>query len=592
MSTPTIVRTLVVAAAAALICVAAEAVLVATTGTTAPLLAVLGIVAAAWYGGIPCGLLATVLSTASTPLAFLPLGHFKIIEVTDGVRLALLVGVGAGATLMVAHMRRTAQTLAATLASIGDGVLVADASGCVKSLNAEAERLIGWSAKEARGLPVEHVFRIVNEQTRAHAENPVRRVLREGTVVGLANHTILIARDGTERPIDDSGAPVRHYSGRTTGVVLVFRDDSVRRASQIHAEQFRAFITATSDVVYRMSADWSEMRHLQGKEFIADTTDPSRTWLERYIPGEDQPQVVAAIQQAIQTRSMFELEHRVIRVDGTVGWTFSRAIPLVNREGHISEWLGAARDVTQRRAAEDALRDREQRLAAANRVKDEFLATVSHELRTPLNAILGWTMLLRTTSEPDRIERGLQKVDRNAKALAQIIEDLLDFSRTTRGEFKVERLPLDLREVVLNAVDAIAVLAQQKRISLVVEEPEIGIVLGDAMRLQQVTTNLLMNAIRFTAEGGQVIVRQRQEGAWIALSVQDTGIGIPPDQLETIFDPFRQLEPHSIGLGLGLSIVKQVVEAHQGTVAAHSDGKGRGATFTVRFPAAADLSLT
>jgi PAS domain S-box-containing protein len=495
--------------------------------------------------------------------------------------------VGVAATLMVAYMRRTAETLGATLASIGDGVLVTDASGRVKTLNREAERLTGWTVGEARGQSVEEVFRIVNEQTRQPVENPVRRVLREGTVVGLANHTLLIARDGTMRPIDDSGAPVRHHSGRVPRVVLVFRDDSTRRAAEVQAEQFQTFVAATSDVVYRMSADWGEMRHLKGKEFVADTTRPSRTWLDTYIPADDQQQVLAAIQDAVRRKSTFEREHRVIRVDGTLGWTFSRAIPLLDEQGEIVEWLGAARDVTARREAEEALRDREQRLEEAHRVKDEFLATVSHELRTPLNAILGWTMLLRDMPDPAGIERALDKVDRNAKALRQIVEDLLDFSRTTRGELRLQRLPLDMREVVSSAVDALSVLAHQKRVSLRLDHAETCIALGDAIRLQQVTTNLLTNAIKFTPAGGHVTVRQQQEGEWIVLSVQDTGIGIRPDLLDAVFEPFRRLEPHgTLGLGLGLSIVRNVVEGHDGTVTAHSDGEGKGATFTVRLPAA------
>ena len=592
MNTPTLVRTLLVAAAFAPISVALAAAITATTGATVPLLAVVVVVAAAWYGGIPCGLLATLLSALLMPLALPPLGSFKIIAFADVVRLMLLVVVGIGATLIVAYMRRTAETLGATLASIGDAVLVTDASGRVKTLNREAERLTGWTEEEARGQPIEEVFRIVNEQTRRPVENPVRRVLREGTVVGLANHTFLIARDGTMRPIDDSGAPVRHHSGRVPGVVLVFRDDSARRSAAVQAEQFRTFVAATSDVVYRMSADWGEMRHLQGKEFIADTTHPTQTWLDTYIPADDHAQVLAAIQEAIRTKRPFELEHRVIRVDGTVGWTFSRAIPLLDEQGAIVEWLGAASDVTARRHAEGALRDREQRLEEANRVKDEFLATVSHELRTPLNAILGWTMLLRESADLAQLERGLDKVDRNAKALRQIVEDLLDFSRTTRGELRVQRSPLDMREMVSSAVEAISVLAQQKQISLTVEaNADTCIVLGDAMRLQQVTTNLLTNAIKFTPTGGHVTVRQRQEGTWVVVSVQDTGIGIRPELLDAVFDPFRRLEPHgTLGLGLGLAIVRQVVEAHDGTVTAHSAGEGRGATFTVRLPAALETS--
>jgi signal transduction histidine kinase len=242
-------------------------------------------------------------------------------------------------------------------------------------------------------------------------------------------------------------------------------------------------------------------------------------------------------------------------------------------------------DITDLKRAEELLH-------SAARTKDEFLATVSHELRTPLNAILGWTMMLRGTTDAARMERGLDKIDRNAKALARIIEDLLDFSRIARGELRVEQAPLNLRDVLLNATDAIAVLAQHKGISLEVQDSDVGVVLGDAMRLQQVITNLLTNAIKFTGGGGRIIVKQQQQGTWIVLTVQDTGVGIRPDLLESIFDPFRQAKPHgAMGLGLGLAIVRHIVDAHEGTVSAHSDGEGRGATFTVRLPAALDVSV-
>ena len=179
MNTPTVVRTVLVALAVALVSVVAEAAVAAATGATAPLVAVVGIVAAAWYGGIPCGLLATTFAALLTPLALPPIGTFKVIAFPDTVRLVLLGLIGSGATLIVASMRRTAEKLHATLASIGDAVLVTDVAGRVTSLNAQAERLTGWTSEDALGRPVEEVFRIVNEQTRQPVESPVRRVLRE-----------------------------------------------------------------------------------------------------------------------------------------------------------------------------------------------------------------------------------------------------------------------------------------------------------------------------------------------------------------------------------------------------------------------------
>ncbi len=205
-------------------------------------------------------------------------------------------------------------------------------------------------------------------------------------------------------------------------------------------ERFRALVTASSDAVYRMSPDWGEMRHLVGRDFIADLENPSRTWLETYIHPDDRAHVLAVIEEAVRTRSVFELEHRVLRVDGTVGWTFSRAVPLVNAAGEIVEWFGMASDITARKRAEEALRDANMRLADADRRKDEFLAMLAHELRNPLSVMGGASEILQRAGglEPE-VQRACDAIQRQARHMTRLVDDLLDVSRINRGTITLQR---------------------------------------------------------------------------------------------------------------------------------------------------------
>jgi PAS domain S-box-containing protein len=227
---------------------------------------------------------------------------------------------------------------------------------------------------------------------------------------------------------------------------------------------------------------------------------------------------------------------------------------------------------------------------AANRAKDRFLAVLSHELRTPLNAILGWARLLRTARLPDgeRV-RALEVIERNAHLQAQLVADLLDVSRIGAGKMEVERLPVDLVLITREAIEGVAGELGAKKLELGIAFEELAAeVLGDARRLQQVVSNVLSNAIKFTPEHGRIDVRLARHGATARLTIADTGEGIEPALLSRIFDPFEQADSSTTrkhkGLGLGLAIVRQLVELHEGTIRAESRGKGHGATFTIDLP--------
>lgn len=251
------------------------------------------------------------------------------------------------------------------------------------------------------------------------------------------------------------------------------------------------------------------------------------------------------------------------------------------------------RDKARAEEIADALRESEAELQAANRAKDEFLATLSHELRTPMTAIMGWSKLLGEELDEETRMVAVDAIQKSSSAQAQLIEDLLDVSRITAGKMKIEPEPLELAPIIEVAASAVAPAAESKGLNVDIDLPETPIyVLGDAARLQQVIWNLLSNAVKFTPEDGFVKVRLRAEGDEAILDVIDSGQGIEPEFLPYVFDRFRQADSSTTraytGLGLGLAIVRHLVELHGGSVAAHSDGPEKGSWFTVRLPVLRD----
>jgi signal transduction histidine kinase/ActR/RegA family two-component response regulator len=273
-----------------------------------------------------------------------------------------------------------------------------------------------------------------------------------------------------------------------------------------------------------------------------------------------------------------------------------RNVTLFERPMRVAAVLSAIRAALRARARQYEVRDllaelRDARAAAetANRLKDEFLATLSHELRTPLNAIVGWTsMLTKGQVDPARMPRVFEALDRDAQSQAQLIADVLDVSRIVTGKLQLQLTTVDMCELVVLAIESVRAAANAKDVELSVEGTPDCPVRGDAGRLQQVVWNLLSNAIKFTPAGGTIRIAVTRDQRQVAVSVADTGAGIPTEFLPHVFDRFRQADQTSTrvhgGLGLGLSIVRHLVELHGGTVSAASGGPGQGARFTVRLP--------
>jgi len=312
---------------------------------------------------------------------------------------------------------------------------------------------------------------------------------------------------------------------------------------------------------------------------------------------DDRARAQEVIGRAIMTPDRYEVEFRTVLPDGTTRWVAGFGIS-VHEPGKPVRLVGVNWDITARKAVE---MEREQLLESeraarteaerASRLKDEFLSTVSHELRTPLNAILGWSQILsqRVSGKDRDLEKGIAVIDRNARAQVQLIEDLLDMGRIISGKVHLEMQTVDLHDVVAAALSSVAPSAAAKGIELEkISRPGVGTVRGDPNRLQQVVWNLLSNAIKFTPKGGRVKVTLVRVDGRVEMAVEDAGQGIAPEFLPYVFERFRQADgsisrKHG-GLGLGLSIVKNLVELHGGTVRAASGGEGKGATFTVELP--------
>jgi PAS domain S-box-containing protein len=332
-------------------------------------------------------------------------------------------------------------------------------------------------------------------------------------------------------------------------------------------------------------------------DYTGTTLEEMQGWGWQKIHHPDHVErVVHHIRHCFATGELWEDTFPLRRQDGQYCWFLSRATPIRDRQGKVLRWFGTNTDITERQQAEqerDRLFQLEQAARAeaerANRIKDEFLAILSHELRSPLNPILGWTKMLQSRKfNETKTAQALATIERNVKLQTQLIDDLLDIAKILRGKLSLDVAPVNLVFVIESAIDTVNTAAIAKSIQLHPILSNIGQVSGDSNRLQQIVWNLLSNAIKFTPKGGRVEIRLERVDDRAHIIVSDTGKGINPDFLPHIFESFRQ-EDVSItrkygGLGLGLAIVRQLVEAHGGTIAADSPGEGLGATFTVQLP--------
>lgn len=372
-------------------------------------------------------------------------------------------------------------------------------------------------------------------------------------------------------------------------------------AIQEGERRFQAMANSIPQLAWMARSDgWIFWYNQRWHDYCGTTPEQMEGWGWQGVHDPSElPRVMARWKHAVDHGEPWEDTFPLRRHDGEMRWHLSRAMPFRDADGRITLWFGTNTDVTDARrlgqeqeqlwASERAAREEAERVS---RMKDEFLATLSHELRTPLNAIFGWTQLLKTAPDTQTLAEGVAVIDRNVRVQTQLIEDLLDMSRIISGKIRLNLQPVELDLLISGALEGVRPAAEVKAIVLEKEvAPGAGTVNGDPGRLQQVLWNLLTNAIKFTPPGGRIAVRAARALDHVELRVTDTGEGISPEFLPLMFQRFSQADASTTrkhgGLGLGLSIVKSLVEMHGGMVEAASPGQGQGATFVVRLPAGA-----
>ncbi|MBN9681042.1 MULTISPECIES: hybrid sensor histidine kinase/response regulator [unclassified Corallococcus] len=481
---------------------------------------------------------------------------------------------------------------------------VAGMDGYFKRVNAYFVQVLGWSEAEL----YQHPFMdLVHPDDQAATREEMRKLTQGIPTLRFQNR--FRARDGhyrwlawASRPVPELGliyAAARDITDQKTvaqereQLLEAVRDSEARFRNMADHAPVMLWVTDVQGATTYMNRGWYAFT---GQ---TEATGLGFGWFDAIHP-DDLERTQRTFTESNAARRPFRLDYRLRGTDGQYRWAVDTGSPRFDADGHFLGYIGSVIDISDRKQAEverEALLAREsaarREAEEANQLKDEFLATISHELRTPLTAILGWVQLLRTGNlPPPRQERALETIERNARAQGQLIEDLLDVSRIVSGKLKLDVEPVDLSAAVQQALESVRPAADARHIDVRATVDTSSSVMGDPHRLQQVVWNLLSNAVKFTPKGGHVRLVVCRRDSIVELTVEDTGQGISEAFLPHVFERFRQADGGTTrktgGLGLGLAIVRHIVEMHGGTVTAASDGEGRGSTFTVRLP----LSVT
>lgn len=493
------------------------------------------------------------------------------------------------------------QTLNTLIAASPLPIVVIEPVGTTVQLwNPAATRVFGWSEAEVLGKPLPIVPTEKIEECRQ-----VRASIVNGeTVFGI--ETYRCKRDGSRVVVSISAAPLYEETNTATSILLIFKDITQQHEAEValrdSEERFRLAVQGagmgTWDVDLRShKAIWNDKYFsLLGYEPTPSRKATIEMWRSAVHP-DDLEKALQALDSAQRNNTVYCQEYRIIRHDNQqIIWLAVYGRFLYNEANEPVRVTGVSFDITERVQLEverERVLKQEQAARAeaerANRIKDEFLAVLSHELRSPLNPILGWTQLLQKSKlNSSQRNIALSTIERNAKLQSQLIEDLLDISRIMQGKLTLTAAPVNLTNVILGAAETVRLAAEAKQIPLLLNlDSTVEPVFGDASRLQQVVWNLLTNAVKFSNQG-EITVQLTQINHLAQIQVIDQGIGIKPQFLPHVFEYFRQEDSSTTrrfgGLGLGLAIVRQIIEMHGGTVTADSLGENQGATFTVQLP--------
>lgn len=480
------------------------------------------------------------------------------------------------------------------------GAITLDVEGSILYANARFAEMLGKPQRELVGMAL--------AETIAPDDRFRFETLLRAAQSGASQGEMCLQRpDGSLLPAfitinvlpPDSGAALGGLITDLTAQKHQERLTSAFQALQTSEARFRSLVETSAQIVWTADAagmiveDSPSWRAFTGQTYEQVA---ARGWLDA-LHIEDRDRIAALWRDAVREKIPVDTEYRIRHISGEWRWTSCRAVPVLSPDGSARAWVGMNSDITERIHIQE---ERERLLAlertaredaeAASRMKDEFLATVSHELRTPLNAVLGWANMLRTKHiSGEKVEAALETIERNARAQKQLIEDLLDVSGIITGKVRLDVRPIDPTMPIESAIDALQPAAEAKGVRIQkVMDTGIGAISGDPDRLQQVVWNLLSNAIKFTPRGGRVQVRLERVDSHVEVVVSDTGSGIKPEFLPFVFDRFRQADATRTrahgGLGLGLAIVRHIVELHGGEVRVSSPGEGKGATFMVSLP--------
>lgn len=468
-----------------------------------------------------------------------------------------------------------------TLTSIGDAVIATDAKGLVTFMNPVAERVTGWNLSEATGHHLDTVFKIVNEDTRVEVESPVDKVIREGVIVGLANHTVLLTKDGREVPIDDSGAPIWDENHKLNGVVLIFRDITERKhaeeALKESSEQYSSIVNSAMDAI--ISIDQNQIIILFNsaaeKMFGCTVKDAVGKSIDQFIPQRFREAHVKHVdlfgRTGTTSRSMVSRDSLMgLRKNG-------EEFPIEATIAHAKIrnqqlYTVILRDVSERERLFAAERAARLQAEEANALKLRFLGMISHELRTPLTSIKGFASVLLTKDLS--IEQVAQKqyaaiIDEEADRLTGLVDQLLNLSHIQSGMLSIDVIPQSIHDVFNHVQPQLQLITANHELTFDIPD-DLPSVLIDGERISQVLTNLVSNAVKYSTMGTPIQIVVRRENGYVQINITDRGEGIAPENRTLVFEAFRQLNRNrkrsTQGAGLGLAICKGIIEAHKGKI--------------------------
>ncbi|MCZ4693270.1 PAS domain S-box protein [Ancylomarina euxinus] len=498
------------------------------------------------------------------------------------------------------QIRENEENLRITLNSIGDALIVTDVEGKITRMNPVAQKLTGWHFNEAKDQSLERVFKIVNSTTKERVEDPVKKVLNCGQIIGLANHTVLISKDGREFQIADSGAPIKDETGNISGVVLVFRDVTEEYKMQTALEEneakYRSLIENSNDAIYLLYNNHFELINKRFEEILGYTSQEMKHInLYNLIATESLEMMNIRIQENDKSKLSQKFEFVGIAKSG-------KKIPIEVSSSFIPYKDGIAnqgiiRDISQNKKHESDLIKAKEIAEESDRLKSVFLATMSHELRTPLNAVIGFSDLIKADLSLEEIIYYSEIINMSGKHLLGVIEDVFDISLIETGDIKIENEPLSINTLLNEVYEIIKneqTLQNKEHVDLILNnslENQDTILFSDQKRIKQNLINLLKNALKFTEKGritfGCNLHKENQQ-EFIQFFVKDTGIGIPPNKQKLIFEVFRQADDSHTriygGSGLGLTICKKLTNLMGGDIWVESkEGDGANFIFTIPF---------